>query len=57
MEADANGIAEFKLFKGEYAISLASELRTEKGTQPVKYVTFFAMKRSEDFKMTLIQPN
>lgn len=57
VEADENGIAEFKLFKGEYAISLASELNTNKGEPPVKFVTFFAMKRAENFKLTLIKQN
>lgn len=57
VKTDENGIAEFKLFKGEYAISLASELRTEKGTQPVKYATFFAMKRAKELKLTLIKQN
>ncbi|MFH1065489.1 MAG: hypothetical protein V1734_03225 [Nanoarchaeota archaeon] len=57
VEADENGIAEVKLFRGEYAISLASELRTGKDIQPVKYSTFFAMKRAEDFKLALIKQN
>lgn len=55
VKADENGIAEIKLFRGEYAVSLASELNTEKGAPPVKFVTFLEIKRNTVFEYPLIK--
>ncbi|MDI6736891.1 MAG: hypothetical protein QME12_00040 [Nanoarchaeota archaeon] len=55
VKADANGIAEIKLFRGEYAVSLASELNTNKEEAPVKFVTFLEIKRNTLFELPLMK--
>lgn len=56
VKADSNGIAEIKLFRGEYALSLESELNTNKGEQPVKSVVFLEIKRNTLFEYPMMLP-
>ncbi|MFH0797789.1 MAG: hypothetical protein V1906_00070 [Candidatus Woesearchaeota archaeon] len=54
-KTDSNGIAKIELFRGQYAVSLASEIKNEIGLPPVKYSVFLEIKKGEKFSLPLIR--
>ena len=55
LKADSDGIARQKLFEGQYAVGLASEIRNEEGMSPIKYAVFLEIKKGKEFKLPLIK--
>ncbi len=55
VKTGSDGIARIKLFRGQYAVGLASELKDEEGLPPIKYSVFLEIENGKEFKLPMIR--